>query len=61
MAESEETIARAAGYLPLATRANEDLTEISMTYRYIFAQVAHAVAVRAIRIAECLDAGISRE
>jgi len=60
VAESEETIARAAGYLPLATRANEDLTEIGITDRHIFAQVAHTMALRAIRVAERLDAGISR-
>jgi hypothetical protein len=60
VAESEETIARAAGYLPLPTRANEDLTEIGMTDGHIPAQVAYAVAMWAIRIAESLDAGISR-
>ena len=60
MAESEETFARAAGYLALATRADEGLTEIGMTDRYILTQVAHPVAVWAIGIAERLDAGISR-
>jgi hypothetical protein len=60
VAESEESVARAAGYLALPTRANENFTEIGMTDRYIFAQVAYTVAVRAIRIAERLDAEFNR-
>ena len=60
MAESEETVPRAAGYLPLATRANEDLSEIRMTDRHILAEVTYSVAVRTIRIAKRRAAGVSR-
>jgi hypothetical protein len=55
VAEGEETIASAAGYLPLTTRAYEDLAEIGMTDGYIPTQVAYPVAVGAIRITEGFD------
>jgi hypothetical protein len=55
VAEGEETIASAAGYLPLTTRAYEDLAEIGMTDGHIPTQVAYPVAVGAIRITEGFD------